>query len=453
MKRRTGVGALIVAAAGILGVAGAASPASAHSGFQSYVYLNITEDSLGGRIEMPLGDLSDTLGLDLAGTDDEIVSELEANAEVIGDYVDEHLSIGVDGAVWPLDYDTPTLFFSEADEADDRYAIVEFDADLGGAEMPRVFDVTFDAFLEQEGAGDNLLLIQNDWAGGVIDNGHEVLVAFTANSPTHTIDLGEASWTNTVTESMRLGVDHIRTGPDHILFVLVLLLPSVLVFNLVWRPAKDFGASLWRITKIVSMFTLAHTITFTLAGLDVLPLPPSKLTESVIAISIAAAALHNLKPVALNKEWLIAFVFGLFHGMGFAGLVDGLDVSQGTKLLSLIGRNIGIEIGQTVVVLVAFPLLFLLRRTRYYMPFFKVASVGLAVVSIGWMIERIFEVDLKISQAIEPMVQWPRSLVVMAILTVVAAAIREVEARAGRLLPLDQSFEPSAKEEAEPVPV
>jgi hypothetical protein len=133
--------------------------------------------------------------------------------------------------------------------------------------------------------------------------------------------------------------------------------------------------------------------------------------------------------------------------------VDGLDVSQGTKLLSLIGRNIGIEIGQTVVVLVAFPLLFLLRRTRYYMPFFKVASVGLAVVSIGWMIERIFEVDLKISQAIEPMVQWPRSLVVMAILTVVAAAIREVEARAGRLLPLDQSFEPSAKEEAEPVPV
>jgi len=196
---------------------------------------------------------------------------------------------------------------------------------------------------------------------------------------------------------MRLGVDHIRTGPDHILFVPVLLLPAVLVFNTIWRPAENFGASLWRITRVVSMFTVAHTITFSLAGLDILPLPPSKFVEAIIAISIAAAAIHNLRPIAQNKEWLIAFAFGLFHGMGFAGLVDGLEVSQSTKLLSLLGRNLGIEIGQTVVV--------------------------------------------------------PRSLVVMAILTVVAAAIREVEARKGRLMSLEHSVEPSAEQEAVPVPV
>jgi len=204
---------------------------------------------------------------------------------------------------------------------------------------------------------------------------------------------------------MRLGVDHIRTGPDHILFVLVLLLPALLVFNMIWRPAKNFGASLWRITRIVSMFTVAHTITFSLAGFDILPLPPSKFVEAIIAISITAAAIHNLRPIAQNKEWLIAFAFGLFHGLGFAGLVDGLEVSQSTKLLSLLGRNLGIEI------------------------------------------------DLKISQAIEPMVQWPRSLVVMAILTVVAAAIREVEARKGRLISLEHPVEPSAEQEAVPVPV
>ena len=196
---------------------------------------------------------------------------------------------------------------------------------------------------------------------------------------------------------MRLGVDHIRTGPDHILFVLVLLLPAVLVFNTIWRPAENFGASLWRITRVVSVFTVAHTITFSLAGLDILPLPPSKFVEAIIAISIAAAAIHNLRPIAQNKEWLIAFAFGLFHGMGFAGLVDGLEVSQSTKLLSLLGRNLGIEIGQTVVV--------------------------------------------------------PRSLVVMAILTVVAAAIREVEARKGRLISLEHPVEPSAEQEAVPVPV
>ncbi|MEZ5256690.1 MAG: HupE/UreJ family protein [Ilumatobacteraceae bacterium] len=75
----------------------------------------------------------------------------------------------------------------------------------------------------------------------------------------------------------------------------------------------------WRVAKVVTMFTVAHTITFSLAALDILPLPPDRVTESIIAASIGLAALHNLKPVAVNREWMIAFVFGLFHGMGFAG--------------------------------------------------------------------------------------------------------------------------------------
>ena len=131
------------------------------------------------------------------------------------------------------------------------------------------------------------------------------------------------------------------------------------------------------------MFTVAHTITFSLAGLDILPLPPSRFVESVIAGSIAAAALHNLRPIAVNKEWLIAFLFGLFHGMGFASLVENLDVARSTQLVSLAGRNLGIELGQTAVVLLVFPALFMLRRTRYYRWFFFAASVFLTIVSVG----------------------------------------------------------------------
>ena len=133
---------------------------------------------------------------------------------------------------------------------------------------------------------------------------------------------------------------------------------------------------------------------------------------------------------------MIAFAFGLFHGMGFASLVEELDVSRSTQLLSLLGRNVGIEIGQTAVVLLVFPALFLLRRTVYYRPFFVVASVTFAVISIGWLIERLFSVDLSVSSTVDPFVQWPRAGIYIAVLTVIAAAVHHREKRRGRLLPV-----------------
>ena len=203
-----------------------------------------------------------------------------------------------------------------------------------------------------------------------------------------------------------------------------------------WQPSPSFGYSLLRIVLVATMFTIAHSITFTLAGLDYLPLPPSKLTESVIALSIALAALHNLRPILGHREWLIAFVFGLFHGMGFAGLVEELDISRTTQLVSLLGRNVGIEIAQLIIIAVTFPMLFILRRTRVYMPLFYVVSVALAVLSSVWIVERVFEVDAGINRLVDATLEWPRALWVMVVLTAVAAIYFEIERRADRLLPV-----------------
>ena len=275
----------------------------------------------------------------------------------------------------------------------------------------------------------------NDWAGGVIENGWETLATFDDGSRQQTIDLGEPSWFKNLWASVKQGINHIQTGPDHILFVLVLLLPAVLVFDSRWWPTSGFGTSLWRVLKIVTMFTVAHSVTFTLAGLDVLPLPPSKLVEFIIALSIAAAALHNIRPVFANREWLLSFLFGLFHGMGFASLVEGLDVSRNTQLISLLGRNIGIEIGQAVVVLLLFPALYLLRRTRFYQPFFVAASIIMSVIALVWMVERLAETDLGISAIIDPVFAWPRILFIVIALTLLAAATFQVESGSDRLLP------------------
>ncbi len=412
------------------------APAGAHAGDQSYLYLDITKTSVSGRVEAPLRDLNTALGLDVDGTDEEVIAGLNQNLDVIHDYLRQHLTIGAEGIEWDITFDGANLFFSDLPEADDNYILFPFTASVDVGEVPRQLDVVFDPFFDEIEGRDALLLIGNDWQGGVIENGHDVLTRFDDASRSQQIDLGNTSTLRNFVESGKLGVNHIQTGPDHILFVIVLLLPSVLVFTTRWEPTATFGSSLWRVLKIVTMFTLAHTITFTLAGLEILPLPSSRVIESIIAISIAAAAVHNIRPIAANKEWLIAFAFGLFHGMGFASLVSGLDVDRGTQLISLLGRNVGIEFGQSVVVLLLFPGLFILRRTRYFRVFFLAVSGLLTIVSLGWMIERAFEVDLSVSKIVDPLVDWPRVLTYVAAFTAVVAVLYRVERSKGQLLPV-----------------
>ncbi len=420
---------------GLLFVLFGATPSSAHSGDQSYLYVDVTESSLGGKVELPYGDLEEVLGLDLEGSDEEILAELEASQPVIADYLADHMSFGADGATWALTFGGLELFESEEPEDSLDYAVIEYSVDPG-QDVPRVFDVTFDPFLDEIDGRDHLMLIQNDWKAGVFDNGFETLLTFDGGNRTQVADLGDASQLNNLWSSIKLGIQHIETGPDHILFVLVLLLPSVLAWGATgWAPVDSFGAALWRILKIVTMFTVAHSITFSLAGLGVLPLPSPRIVESIIALSIAAAALHNIRPLVANREWLISFVFGLFHGMGFASLVSELDVSRGTQMVSLLGRNIGIEIGQAVVVLVLFPALFLLRRLVAYRPLFVGMSIAMSLIAIGWAIERAFEVDLSVDSLVDPIFVYPRIFVFVALFTAVAAALYTQQKNAGRLLP------------------
>jgi len=443
-------------------VMGQASPASAHRNDESYLYLDVGDSNLSGRVEMPYRDLRAELGLEIDGTADELRAEFEANLEQLQTYALDNSEIGAGGVVWPMNFDGVELLVDEgSDDNGLGYVILPFTVELDAPSVPQVLEVTFTPFLEEIPDRNNITLVSNDWKRGVFEEETNELLIHTVDAPSGEIDLGNSSqWTN-FRASIDLGVDHIRTGPDHVFFILVLLLPAVLILVAGrWRPSPSFGYSLLRIVLVATMFTIAHSITFTLAGLDYLPLPPSKLTETVIALSIVLAALHNLRPVLGHREWILAFVFGLFHGMGFAGLVEDLDINRSTQLVSLLGRNVGIEIAQLVIIFLTFPMLFILRRTRIYMGLFTVVSIGLAAVSSVWVVERIFELDLRVSKLVDEGLEWPRALWIMLALTVVAAAYHEYEKRAGRLLPVgergrstndvtDQS-DPEPKVDAEP---
>ena len=413
------------------------NPASAHRNDESYLYLDVGDRSLSGRVELPYPDLRSEFGFELEGTPDELRAEIESELDFLQTYAADETSIGVDGETWDMTFEGYELLFEESSGPNGLgYVVLPFVVDLTRSSVPQVLDVTFTPFLDEIDDRNNITLVANDWKRGVFDEETNELLLHTSGSPTGEVDLGDSSQWKNFRTSIDLGVDHIRTGPDHVFFVLALLLPAVLILVAgAWRPSPSFGYSLLRIVLVATMFTIAHSITFTLAGLDYLPLPPSKLVETIIALSIAAAALHNLRPVLGHREWLLAFVFGLFHGMGFAGLVESLDIDRSTQLVSLLGRNVGIEIAQLVIIFVTFPLLFVLRRTRIYMPLFYAISIGLAVLSMVWVVERIFELDLKVNRGVDFVLEWPRALYAMAALTLLAGAYYWWEDRHGRLLP------------------
>lgn len=187
------------------------------------------------------------------------------------------------------------------------------------------------------------------------------------------------------------GVHHIWIGFDHILFLLALLLPSVLRRGdaPVSAPSR-FGAVLLEVTRVVTAFTAAHSITLGLAAFEVIRLP-SRLVETVIAASVAIAALNNLVPFLRDRRWQVAFGFGLIHGFGFAGVLAELDLPRNAFARGLLGFNLGVEVGQLAIVALFLPIAFGLRHSWVYR---RLALQGGSLAILGlatlWTAQRAF---------------------------------------------------------------
>ena len=208
---------------------------------------------------------------------------------------------------------------------------------------------------------------------------------------------------------VKLGMWHIWIGLDHILFLVALILPAVVrrrrqepmkASDLdVWSPVDRFKPAFIYIVKIVTFFTIAHSITLSLAALDVINLS-SRLVESIIALSIALAAYHNIRPIFGHREWLIAFLFGLFHGFGFASVLGDKGLAGEFMTLSLLGFNVGVEIGQIAIICGIFPVLYFLRRRDIYPKVIFYGSILLIVIALYWFAERSLDVNFLIDDFI-----------------------------------------------------
>ncbi len=176
---------------------------------------------------------------------------------------------------------------------------------------------------------------------------------------------------------IKAGIDHIvPKGLDHILFVLGLFFSSLIFRSLLWQ---------------VTAFTLAHTITLALAALDIVQVP-STIVEPLIALSIVWVAVENCLFKKTNK-WrpLIVFGFGLLHGLGFAAVLGEYGLPKGNLVPSLLAFNIGVELGQLLVLIAAAALVWFIRRKSWYRQRIQIpASIVIALVGLFWFVERVF---------------------------------------------------------------
>jgi HupE / UreJ protein len=189
--------------------------------------------------------------------------------------------------------------------------------------------------------------------------------------------------------AFRLGVHHIAEGTDHLLFLLTLLLPApLLALAGQWNGRATVRHSLTQIVRIVTAFTLGHSLTLALSGLGLVHLPSGPV-EVLIAVSVLVSAIHAMRPVFPGREAIIAASFGLIHGLAFASALNELGVTGWYRLINVFGFNLGIEAMQLAVVTVTLPALLLLSRTRFYSGFRIAGAAFACVASCAWIVERV----------------------------------------------------------------
>ncbi len=360
----------------------AATTAQAHKPSDSYLALRVDGAALRGQWDIALRDLEFAIGLDADGNGAITWGELRARRKEIEDFALNRLKFNAGGRTCT----TANTDFLVDEHSDGAYAVLRFDADCG-APPPAAIELSYSLFFDLDPTHRGLLRIER---GGTTQT-----AVLSPDRPRFSFGAEAASALAQFLDYLREGVWHIWIGFDHVLFLVCLMLPAVLILkSRTWSPAERFRDTFWDVFKVVTAFTVAHSITLSLAALSVISLP-SRLVESTIALSVLLAALNNIRPVVAERRWAVAFAFGLIHGFGFASVLADLGLPQGALLLALVGFNLGVEAGQLAIVGAFLPVAYVLRRSWFYRALvFVGGSAMIALIALVWLAERALDIKL-----------------------------------------------------------
>ncbi len=362
-----------------------AAPAIAHKASDSYLVLNVKGQELSGQWDIALRDIDFAIGLD-ANSDGEITwGEVQTRHDDIAAWALGRLTLqrGGDCSIKVAEHLVDT-------HTDGAYAVLRLTGTCPSSAQS--LGINYRLLFDIDALHRGLLRLDLD------SGAHTAVLA--PDTGVLTIKAGETSRLAQFGQYLVEGVWHIWIGFDHILFLLALLLPAVLVAsvlinnNRIWTGVPIFRIALTEVLWVVTAFTIAHSITLTLAALQIISLP-SRWVESAIAASVVLAAVNNLYPVVERKRWLVAFTFGLIHGFGFASVLTELGLPKDALVLSLLGFNLGVEIGQLAIVAVFLPVAYMLRNTVFYRKgVFVGGSILTMLIALVWLAERVFNLKL-----------------------------------------------------------
>ena len=380
-----------------------ATPTLAHKGSDAYLQLKLDSASSTLRVDVALRDLDAVLDIDSDANGQLTWAEVRAAYPAIERYLGS--KVRVDGCQWRA------VSTALERRADGVYAALTWSGECAGdANSPairysalREIDPTHRAIAKIERPGQEPLVQLLDPTQEWPPSGRAVVAASSA-SPVEVVAASSAQQASTAqtpaipaalpkppTQAGFVieGMHHILGGYDHVLFLLALLLPAVVCRTASgWQPVDRLGQALLPVAMIVTAFTIAHSVTLTLAGLKLLSLS-SAFIEPAIAVTIVLAAVDNLRPIFRERRAVVTFLFGLIHGFGFAGVLGELNLPTAQFAWALFQFNIGIELGQLVIVAIAVSALFAIRRQRWYaQAVIGGGSVIAIVIGALWFLDR-----------------------------------------------------------------
>lgn len=376
--------------------------ARAHKASDAYLQMRVDTHQVTVRTDVALRDLDRELVLDADGNGLLTWGEVRARSDEIQSLIDHSIVWRMlDAAQQPCEAGAAAALQLEQ-HSDGRYAVLQRTWTCRGTAA--TVDVTYRLFAASDPTHRGILL----WR----DAGLARTTVVAPDAPTLrvlTVTSGMAGIAGNRVQAadapqpsgahwagiFRDGVHHIWIGVDHVLFLVVLLLPAVLRRDAGhWVPAQAWRPAVGRVLAVVTAFTVAHSITLGLAVFEVMQ-PPSRWVESLIALSVLLAALNNLRPVMVDSTWRFTFMFGLVHGFGFASALKDLGLSRSELAVPLVLFNLGVEAGQLAIVSLVVPLAWWARRwTGYRRWILGAGSVGVAGIAAVWLVERVLDVQM-----------------------------------------------------------
>lgn len=400
-QRRRPLAPLLALALGCaLGFIALVAPAaSAHVVPTSTIQLDVGDTTVAAAVAIPLTDLESASGVDLA---EQTQAAVDDNADAIESYLLAHFRPTTDeGVAWTVtDGD---LIVSDAGDTSTTGIYAELETTLTltppiGTSVSAEegsFDLGYDAVVDRVATHVVIVTVRSDTtSSSSFDGAYEVGVIRRSTvtntvEPLH-VDLSSGGTTGAsgFLAMVGLGMQHIREGTDHQLFLLTLLLPApLLARRRRWAGAVPATTAVRRIATTTLSFTLGHSLTLALGAWG---MPVSQgLVEALIAASILVAALHAIRPVFPGREAAVAGAFGLVHGLAFSEALRALDLTGSHLVLALLGFNVGVEAMQFLVVALVLPPLTALAGSPRYQAL-RIFSAGvISVAALGWLGARL----------------------------------------------------------------